>query len=383
MSQLVVRENAGGTRPGELAAASRGEWLALPQHIRDSYLPPSARELIVKGIPENTLKAYTLAWQAFRGWCEEMRRTFAPVSQDTMISYLDFQRAKPIHVKCKGGKQSNGEPCAGHRPSPSAVWIWYSAVKFYHGVGEPPLAWNIGQRLMKAIAGYQVEMTEQGWVPHEAPRAHESDVTRMVDSCDLDTDKGVRDRAIILHGFYTAARASDIGTYRVTDVGRFPLGLELTLRMQKTQKRSRVGRTVSHRVIFENATHPQYCGVEAVDAWIAYLRGLGITTGALYRPFNRWGQLLRGPQDAPSYRMDSTSISEVIQDAAKRAGLPNAEDYTQHSLRRGRASQQRELGGDALDIARMYDWAPGGAVNRYLEEADRQAPTSLGAVGLL
>jgi hypothetical protein len=57
--------------------------------------------------------------------------------------------------------------------------------------------------------------------------------------------------------------------------------------------------------------------------------------------------------------------------------------FTCHSLRRGRATQQRELGVDPLDIARAYGWVPGGAINVYLEEAERWAETAPGAVGLL
>jgi hypothetical protein len=368
---------------GELVVPLRpGSELMVPQHVRDNYLPPTARALVIEGIPKNTLETYTKAWVPFRAWCEEHHRTFAPVSEATMITYLDSWRSLPVHVKCRGGRQLNGEKCTGHRPSPSAMWIWYSAVKFYHRVGSPPLPWETGESLARAMIGYaSFMMNEADWAPDKAPRAYEVDVKRMVDVLDLSKPKHLRDRAIILVGFYTAARASDLATYRLSDVEHFPRGIRLRLRRSKTNKN--IGKKVEYRRVFANEEHPQYCGVEALHSYLDWLRGQGILEGAIFRPFNRWGQLVRGKADAIDYRMDTTSISEAVKDAAVLAGVPAAEDFTQHSLRRGRASQQRDKKVDALDIARAYGWVPGGAINEYLDEADWEADDAPGAVGLL
>lgn len=355
-------------------------WAQLSQADRDSYLPPSARELIVKGIPQNTLDAYTRAWIPFRRWCEDNRRTYAPVSQETMIAYLNEWRRREVHIKC-------ANPYCGHRPAPSSMWIWYSAVRFYHGCGRPPLPWECGEELTRAMIGYAAEMVELGWVPRRAPRAFDQDVTAMVDSLDLSQPKHLRDRAIILTNFYTAARASDLGTYRITDVARFPLGIEFTLRMSKSNRR--VGLLEEKRTAFYNKSRPQYCGATAVLEWINWLHGEGIRQGALFRPFTKMsplgkpGILLRGHRDAIGYRMDGFSFTLTVREAAKAADIAHWEEYTCHSLRRGRATQQRELGVDPLDIARAYGWVPGGAINVYLEEADRQSPTAPGSVGLL
>jgi integrase len=344
----------------------------VPQHVVDDYLPPTARELIIKGIPPTTLKAYAWQWHLFRSWCEARGRTFAPVRQNTMIAYLDHWRPRPVHTRCV---------CREHRPSPSTMWVWYSAVRFYHAVGEPPLPWEMGENLSRAMKGYAEEMVELGWEPSKAPRAYDGDVTRMIDGLDLGTGQGLRDRAIILTNFYTAARASDLATYRIGDVASVPKGIEFTLRMSKTNKQ--VGRKVEKRRMFTNTSHPQYCGVVAVTEWRAWLAGQGITGGALFRPFNRWGQLARGAADQPSYRMESVNITRAVSRAAIAAGLDNADRYTSHSLRRGRATQQRELGIDPIEIARAYGWVPGGAILAYLEEAEGWSASAPGSVGAL
>lgn len=358
-------------------------WLQLSQAERDQFLPPSARELIVKGIPPNTLEAYTRAWVVFRRWCEHYGRTWAPVSQETMITYLNEWRRREIHVKCN-------TPHCGHRPAPSSMWIWYSAVRFYHGCGRPPLPWEGGVELSRAMIGYAAEMVDLGWVPRKAPRAYPQDVTRMVDDgLDLSMPKGLRDKAIILGNFYTAARSADLGRYRITDVAKFPRGIELTLRDSKTNKQK--GRKTEPRIIFYNTINPQYCGATAILNWIDWLAGEGIRHGALFRPFTKVGPnghpgVLRrgdGRYDAVDYKMDGFSFTLAVREAARLAEILYWEEFTCHSLRRGRATQQRELGVDPLDIARAYGWVPGGAINVYLEEADRQSERSPAAVGLL
>lgn len=373
--------NAPGTTK-DLAVRADRSALDLTQHERDHWLPDSARELIVKGIPANTLATYGRAWRPFQAACERARRTFAPVSEETMIWYLNGWRALPVHLRCRGGRQSTGEPCPGHRPSPSSMWVWYSAVRFYHGIGRPPLPWECGEHLSRAMVGYSVEMVEQGWEPRKAPRTYPDGVRKMVDALDLSQPKQLRDRAIILTNLYTAARASDLGTYRLGDLEYKPSGIELTLRLSKTL-RHRAGKVTEARRIFTNTEHPQYCGVVAVRAWVGWLAGQGVRQGALFRPFDKWGNLKRGDADGLAYRMDTTSLSDVIRQAAQRAGLPKADDMTCHSLRRERATRLREQGGDPISIARAHGWVPGGSILTYLEEAEGWMPDAVGAMGML
>ncbi len=356
---------------GQLVLAGGGPGnVVVPQHVIDSYLPASARELIVKGIPPKTLKAYAWQWHKFRLWCEQTGATPAPVHQNTLIRYLDSWRSRPVHVNCV---------CSEHRPSPSTMWQWYSAVRFYHGVGDPPLPWEVGENLSRAMKGYGEEMVDLGWVPARAPRAYDSDVTRMVNTCDTSTGRGLMDKSILLTNFYTAARASDLATYRLTDPRYVPHGVELDLRTSKTNKAT--GKKIEVRRMRLNTANPDYCGVAALQDWTQWLGNQGISTGALYRPFNRWGQLVRGAQDGIGYKIDSVNITRVVQRAAARAGLRG--NYTSHSLRRGRATQQRELGIDPIEIARAYGWVPGGAILVYLEEAEGWAPQAPGSVGAL
>ncbi len=382
---------------GEIVPAAVHSTLAdtwrRPQ-AQEKPLSAGARELVLGGIPTSTRDTYRRAWNHYVDWADaqQPREEILPSAESTMIEYLNSWRSLPVHNRCAGGRQTTGEPCTGHRPAPATMWIWYSAVRMVHSLTFPPYPWHGGKRLALAMKRYSEEMVlDLGWVPNKAPRAWPEHVIAMIDALDLDDPKDVRDKALILTCWRTAARASDLCTYRIGDVTFTPLGADLTLRASKTNRA--VGRVVERRVLRPNTTQPQYCPVEAMRAWVQLLaREYNVTQGALFRPFSKPSlktgipTLLRGHRDDLSYRMDGMSASRVVSLCAVRAGVPDGEHFTCHSLRRGRASQLRELGVDSLAIARAHGWVPGGAVTEYLEEADafdNTAPAAMvGPLGL-
>lgn len=350
-------------------------------------LSPGAQRLVVAGIPPSTLETYERAWQPYTGWCEARDLAARPSAESTMIEYLHSWEPLPVHNRCTGGRQANGDPCGGHRPAPPSMWVWYSAVRFYHSMATPTFPWYGGKKLALAMKGYSTEMVMNlGWKPNKAPRAWPEHVKAMVDALDLSDPKDVRDRALVLTGWYTGGRASDLATYRIEDLAFTPKGIDLTLRASKTNKA--VGKVTERRVLRPDVEEPRYCAVAAVEAWLALLRRYGVTQGALIRPFSKPGPvtgarvLLRGDRDAISYRMSSVSISEAVRDCAVNAGIPGGEFFTEHSLRRGRASDLRALGVDSLSIGRALGWA-GLPPKEYLEEAEAFDDEAPAAIGLL
>lgn len=349
----------------------------VPQHIRDAYVPAGALELIRKGVPENTWLAYRKQLIMFGDWCAQEGRTAAPVSEATMLSYLDHLRGLPMpgsrpRALADGTRQR-------FRPAPSTTWIWWSAVKFIHGIGTPPIPWEPAKKMSLAMAGYETEMAELGWTPKSAPRAYPDDVRAMVDRCDRDTPTGKRDAAILLLGWHTCARAADLANYRIRDAVRTPKGLDMVLRKSKTLKPGKTRTTAVRR----NENNPQRCPVLAYMEWLEWL-GLqkeADPTWAIFRPIDRYHRRVRVASRGPGYFMDSTSITQVVQKYALLAGL--SEDLTMHSLRRGYATWLRELGHDPLSIARAFGWAPGGSINVYLEDAERWDEKAPGAGAFL
>lgn len=368
-----------------------------PQDVIDNWLPDSAKRMILRGKSEHTIRAYLAGVGWWSKFAEANRITVLPAPQNGMIRMLDSWELLPVHVKCTGRKQADGTPCEGHRPSPSAVWIWYSGMKWIHGLGEPPFPWNGGEKLADAIVGYIKQMKDDGWRQTKAPRALQSEIRAMVDAVagapDTVLAESRRDMivALVLAAYYTGGRASDIARYRIGDIERFgdhiSGGIELTLARSKATKGDR---NEEQRTIHRDLEHPDYCGVAAVERWVARLRHLGVTQGALFRPIHKTGSIIRGAPDGLAYRMDVTGLSRTVSLAAKLAHLysdgkilPNWADYTIHSLRRARVQDLLEGGADVWDVEEELGWAHGGAIKHYRAQVKRQSKSAANAKGML
>ena len=208
----------------------------------DNRLPDSARRPVLRGKSEHTLRAYPRAFGWWVRFAEQHHITTMPAPQNAMIRMLDSWELLPVHVKCAGGRQADGTPCGGHRPSPSAVWIWYSAMKWFHGIGEPPLPWEGEVKLADAITDYTKRTKDDGWSASKAPWAFPHEIRGMVDAAHAVPDTVLaparRDMiaALVLIGYLTGDRALDLARYRLSDIEYLPGGIQLTLARSKASK---------------------------------------------------------------------------------------------------------------------------------------------------
>lgn len=420
MRSLVPAGRVAGMRDLRIGKPPPGS----PQHAIDTYLPPDAQDLVMRGKARATIDAYKMGVGWWINWARDNHVTVFPAPQESMIRFLKDWERLPVHVGCAGPRKRKNEDeddedpkrprCKGHRPSPSAVWTWYSGLKWIHGLGSPPMEWMGGSMLTDAIAGYISQMKDDGWRPTKAPRAFPAQVKAMVDAIDhapelADVRSGLMParkdflRALILMCWYTGGRASDLARYRISDVGYFPRGIQLTLAKSKAHQSDR---TEEYRTIFRDADNPQYDGVLAVERLITRLRENNVTTGALLRPFHKSGTLVTGSPDGLAYMMDVTGLSRNVRLAAMLAIAPdderepchaecpckmwprephirNWQKFTIHSFRRGRLQRLLEEGADIWDVEEELGWAHGGASKSYRAEVNRQRETAANALGML
>lgn len=166
--------------------------------------------------------------------------------------------------------------------------------------------------------------------------------------------RGLRDRAIILLGFWAARRRSELAgldvTARLSDgatghIEFVPEGLVIRLAASKTNQE---GDTEDYAVPL--GCEP--CAVASVRAWI---EAAGITDGALFRQISRHGRV--------GARMSGHSINKVL-----KSRLGDA--FTGHALRRGFLTEGARRGMTALELAQQSGHASQDMVNEYVREAD-------------
>jgi len=139
--------------------------------------------------------------------------------------------------------------------------------------------------------------------------------------------KSQRDKALLLVGFFTAMRRSELAALKVEDIQFTQYGMMVTIRRSKTDQEG-AGHSISldYRV-------DRVCPVQALKDWLdsAY-----IVSGPVFLSFYKW--------DRPRYgkAIDPRNIASLFKKLAYAVNLPNWELVSGHSLRAGLATTAGE-----------------------------------------
>lgn len=206
------------------------------------------------------------------------------------------------------------------------------------------------------------------------------ELRRMLDTLDVDTPRGSRDRAILVLGLAMGCRRSELAALDIADLTFGDDDLEVYVRKSKTDRDSK-GRAVM--VLYGN--DPNTCPIRTVRAWLAVLAEHGRTGGALFIQIDRHGNLGRSehPRKNGTECLTGQSVATVINRAARAAGLDPSALWSGHSLRRGFATVAYSRGADPLRIARHGGWRDGSkSLAVYVEDVDRKTKNPLIGFGL-
>lgn len=163
--------------------------------------------------------------------------------------------------------------------------------------------------------------------------------------------RGLRDTALLLVGFASALRRSELVSLDVEDVQFTTDGAIIRLRRCKTDQEG-CGRDVAIPNV-----RGRYCPIQSLQAWLA---ASGITTGALFRRINRYDQLL--PQ-----RLTAQSVALVVKQRAANAGLDPAR-LSGHSLRAGFVTNAARGGASSANIRVQTGHKSDAMVQRYVRK---------------
>jgi len=176
---------------------------------------------------------------------------------------------------------------------------------------------------------------------------------------------GVRDRAILLVGFASAFRRSELVSLTVADVEDVPEGIVLLLRKSKTDQEG-----VGRRVGIPFGKLPETCPVRALRAW---LETASISEGPLFRAVNRHGRI--GVK-----ALSGKVIAEVVKRAMQRAGY-DAKQFAGHSLRSGLCTAAAMAGKSERAIMNQTGHRSERMVRKYIRDGTLFAENA--AEGLL
>ena len=163
-----------------------------------------------------------------------------------------------------------------------------------------------------------------------------------------------RDRALVLLGFWRGFRGDELIRVRVEHLRLVPgEGMTCFLPRSKGDRQAQ-GNT------YKVPALSRLCPVTATWEWID---AAGLTEGPLFRGIDRWGHV---GEEA----LHPNSLIPLLRRLLTCAGLPDAEDYSSHSLRRGFAGWANANGWDVKALMEYVGWRDVHSAMRYIDGGD-------------
>ncbi|MGH1502956.1 MAG: site-specific integrase [Acidimicrobiales bacterium] len=181
-----------------------------------------------------------------------------------------------------------------------------------------------------------------------------ADVRAIVTSIDGTRPIDHRDRALILLGYATALRRSELVALTVEGIEDHPEGVIVHKRRSNTDQESS-----GERIEVAYGEHPYTCPVRAYRAWLDESL---IGAGPIFRPINRHGTLA-------DQALAAKAAAAVIKKHVARLGYDPG-DYAGHSLRRGFSTQAARNGASERTIARTTHHTSTKGLQPYIEDAE-------------
>lgn len=330
-------------------------------------LSAAAREALDAGTADSTRRAYANDWAEFTAWCTTTGHRPLPASPETVVEYV-------------AALTTIQRPRTGRPYSPSSIERAIAAIRTAHAAANLTPPSTKGARMV--LRGYRDRLArakDPAAKPRKAQPAIPTALRAMLATLDHGTIIGRRDAALLLLGFASAARVSELVALDLADVPETEHGIEASMYRRKVKAFSDTA------VPF--GSNPATCPVRAVRALREAMAGAGRVEGPLFVRIDRHGRIAppmvrRGvPIGDPSGRLTAQAAAQVVERAADAAGLEG--QWSGHSLRRGFATAARKAGHDLVRIGRHGGWADGSrALLGYFEDSDRWTDNPVAGTGL-
>lgn len=289
----------------------------------------SVRGYVAESLSPTTRRAYRSALAAFRAWCEREGLSPLPAAPETVARFLASEADAGLKVATLEQR--------------AAAIRWAHEAAGY----EAPTA---AKAVRSTLAGIRRTV---GVAPERKAPATAERLAAMVAHAPAATLKGKRDRALLLFGFASAMRRSELVALEVRAVETTQRGLLVTVRRSKADQE---GRGHVRAVPFGRSA--ETCPVRALRAW---LEAAGITEGRVFRSVTRHGQV--------GGSLSSRAVADVVKSYARAAGL-DAEGFAGHSLRAGFVTSAAERGKAPDRIADHTGHASMAMVRTYTRRSD-------------
>jgi site-specific recombinase XerD len=276
---------------------------------------------------EATRRAYRTDFDIFRSWCAERGASALPAAPEAVAAFLAHE--------------------AERRVKPSTIGRRVAAVRYAHKLAGFPLPTD-DERVRATMRGVRRSL---GTARAKKTPATVERIVAMVPLAGGGL-ANIRDRALLLFGFASAMRRSELAALDADDIEETPEGLRVTVRRSKTDQEG-------HGHVIAIPRGVIACPVAAMKAW---LEAAAITEGAVFRPIAK-GERIQAA------RLTDRSIAAIVKAHAARVGLDPAA-FAGHSLRSGFLTSAAARGASIFKMADQSRHKSMDTLRGYVRDAE-------------
>lgn len=296
---------------------------------------PVSNPYIIAATSPNTRRAYQSDIRHFEKWGGSL-----PAKTEDILTYLQAF-APSLNPRTLARRLT-------------ALKNWHTYQSFADPTQHPSIS--------KTLAGI---MRIHGKPKDKAPPLLPELLLKIVDNLRLENLlRASRDNALLQLGFFGAFRRSEIVAICYEHLTWNEQGIDILIPHSKTDQ------THEGRYCSIPKGNQQLCAVKALKDWIDLS---GISGGPLFRRIHTNEQL-------ETVALVPLSVSKILKKRAQEAGLPAAELFSSHSMRRGLATSASRDGASLPAIMRQGRWKNVNTIMEYIEAAQRFEDNAAGSV---
>ena len=297
-----------------------------PLHETQLTTLPNHNPYIAAATSQNTRRAYQSDIRHFEKWGGQL-----PANSEMLLKYLQTF-ATTLNPRTLSRRLT-------------ALKNWHVYQDFFDPTQHPAIS--------KTLAGI---MRTHGKAKDKAPPLLPEHLLQIAALLTQEkTLRAYRDNALLQLAFFGAFRRSELVAIQCENIRWEEQGIDILIPHSKTDQ-AREGRYCA--IPYGNS---RLCPIQALKTWLQHA---SIQQGALFRRIHT-------NERVDEKALTSLSVSHILKKRASEAGIPQADRFSSHSLRRGLATAASRDGAALPAIMRQGRWKHMGTVLEYIEAGQR------------
>ena len=339
-------------------------------------LNENVKKLKEKSKAKNTKDKYQGDWLKFIDYCKN-KHNCSPLDVDDLESayaltcnYLDLLHEDPEAKILKGtsnipGREKiNNNPYSSSSYKSSTIQRILASITYKYRVNGFQFDRknnNVADTIGAIVRDQKNNKSGQ------AKELLRKDIELIIDTIPEKSDdyKNIRDKALILVGYFSFCRRSELLGMKYEHLTFDNDGIQILIPFSKTDQKGE-GRVI---LLQKRDDSPKYCPVRALNEWLEISM---INSGPLFYRIDKSNSIIKYElnQNNKKVSLTDTSFVLILKKRAQNAGLNDCHKISGHSLRIGSITQARINGVPTHEIMKMSGHKTEQMINRYTKITD-------------